>query len=169
MPESSEKFIAPEQPTTKADFKEVADNNMTLHYAAQSEVREEVMGKLSPEQRKILGEAKLQYSINEHPNRVYNGSKDSKEETIQGTVNIEGEGASTSIQLTRGLNYNGQELAETVYIARIDGEMFTGEKAKELFEFYLPIMEAVNETTHYPTERYQKVLNEKTFDKLLGK
>jgi hypothetical protein len=128
------------------------EDRLTVREKVQSEIREELYKELSPKQQEILKKAQLVLEEDKKTNTV----------RIFGKVEIEGESHGIFILRT----YEGE--VEKI-LAKIDnGSILSGENAKKLFDFYLPITRLLNEVEHYPTERSGAKETRLLMEKLLG-
>jgi|GEM_PF-3948032 hypothetical protein len=133
------------------DLNEIKDAEASMYISqqARSEARENALNVLSAEQKGKLSKAKLEI-------------EKEKGDAIRviGTVELEGRPARLEV-------FSDNKGA---YFARIDGETVEDAKrAKELYEFYLPIAETLKQDKYYPTEESDAIRRSKEHDELMGR
>src|SRR3989344_4502907 len=109
-----------------------AEESMYISQQARSEARENAFNVLNTEQKEKLLKSKLEIE-KENGDAI----------RVMGTVELEGRPASLEVFFDN----------KGAYLAKVDGETVEDAKrAKELYEFYLPIAEVLKQDKYFPTE-----------------
>ncbi|OGE79730.1 MAG: hypothetical protein A2660_01575 [Candidatus Doudnabacteria bacterium RIFCSPHIGHO2_01_FULL_45_18] len=126
-----------------------AEESMYISQQARSEARENAFNVLNPEQKEKLLKSKLEIE-KENGDAI----------RVMGTVELEGRPASLEVFFDN----------KGAYLAKVDGETVEDAKrAKELYEFYLPIAEVLKQDKYFPTEESDIVRRSKEHNELMGR
>lgn len=122
---------------------------INLDQEARSEVRSELYEKLSPEQREKLSSTDL--TISKQDDFIL----------VKGSVTLDGQAYDLEVaKMTTGDGF---------FSGQLDHDALSKEDAEELFNFYYPIAEIINEDSHYPTEKSFAVRKDILLARLLRK
>jgi len=161
-------FRAAGEPKDEKGLSDISEANMPVYQQAASEVREAMYNALSVEQQKMLEKSKLKLIVDEvKVNSSLPGDHRQKMEEIAGEVEIDS--SPVLVRLTKYSTTQDGEVKKVLFSADVDHRKLEEDSAKELFEFYFPVANAIDQSRVYPTPETEKVLIKKLTTKLLGK
>lgn len=142
-----------EQPIHPEDLNKIEQEHMTIDQQSLSEARENLWTTLTPEQKKMALGSTLK--AEEVPAPAGGGYV----WMLKGEVTVDGERLSIETRY-------GMDNKVSIYIGK---ELFTGEQAQEIFDFYAPIAKAITDSQRPKTNESNEIYRKKLADKILGK